>query len=106
MKVMNIKQAIIDWIPKEHGGRNKPPSGVGSPPYATEVRFTDGEETWPPQEAWSLVVMKRETESSDYKWVADVHFLVNAAPHDSLRNGRTFDLYEGNKCVARGYITA
>lgn len=97
-------QALIEWIPKENGGRTKPPLGLGSPPYATEIRFVDGEETWSPQEAWSLVVMKHEAESNEYRWIADVHFLVKEAPHDSLRDGRTFELYEGNKCVARGQL--
>ncbi len=98
------KKAIIEWIAKEQGGRAKPPLGIGVPPYATVVRFAD--EPWPPVSgAWSLVVIKDEQASTDYRWVANVHFLVEEAPHDSLRDGREFELYEGNKCVARGTIT-
>lgn len=98
------KRAIVEWIPKEQGGRVKPPLGIGMHPYATVVRFAD--EPWPPiNDAWSLVVAKDEQESTEYRWVANVHFLVQEAPHDSLRNGRAFELYEGNKCVARGTIT-
>jgi hypothetical protein len=102
---MVTKCAVVDWIPKADGGRSKPPLGVGIPAYATEVRFID--DPWPPAGAsWSLVIVKREPLSSDLRWTADVHFLVDEAPHDSLREGREFELYEGNKCVARGRIIA
>jgi hypothetical protein len=100
---MVTKKAVIEWIPKEQGGRAKPPLGIGFPPYATEVRFVDGER-WPVSEAWSLVIVKNEPLSTEFRWIADVHFLVEEAPHDSLQEGRAFDLYEGNKCVAHGRI--
>jgi hypothetical protein len=100
-----MMRAFIEWVSKDRGGRNQPPAGVGSPPYATVVRFTDSEEPWPPPTAWSLVVEKIETMSEPYRWIADVRFLVDAAPHDALREGREFELYEGGKCVARGRIT-
>jgi hypothetical protein len=100
---IRIHRALIDWIPKEDGGRTKPPSGVGPHPYSTVVRI--GEEEWPSAESWSLVVRKQEAESSEYRWIADVHFLFEEAPQDSLRPGQTFELYEGAKCVARGQIT-
>lgn len=97
-------RAVVDWIPKDQGGRTRPPAGVGTPPYASVVRFTDVEEAWPPPVAWSLVVEKDEALSEPLRWVADVRFLVDEAPHDSLRPGREFDLYEGGKCVAHGRI--
>jgi hypothetical protein len=97
-------RAIVEWMPKEQGGRNEPPAGAGSPPYATVVRFVDTEQPWPPPIAWSLVVEKDEALSERYRWVADVHFLMNDAPHDSLRPGRAFELYEGKKLVTRGRI--
>jgi hypothetical protein len=100
---MTNKKAIIEWISKDQGGREKPPLGVDIPPYSTVVRFAD--EPWPPVNgSWSLVVIKNDQASAECRWVAEVHFLVNEAPHDSLRNGRVFELYEGNKCVARGTI--
>jgi len=99
-------RAVVEWIPKEQGGRNQPPAGVGSPPYATVVRFTDSKEPWPPPVAWSLVVEKDDKLSDRHRWIADVHFLVSDAPHDSLRPGRGFELYEGSKLVARGRILA
>ncbi len=98
-------QAEIHWINKDEGGRSRPPAGVGSPPYSAEVRFMD--EPWPPMNAsWSLVIEKRELESSEYDWIADVSYKMENAPHDSLRPGRTFELYEGNKCVASGTLMA
>jgi hypothetical protein len=99
---MDARRAIIDWIPKEEGGRSQPPSGVGSPPYSTVIRFV--EDPWPSPVAWSLVVNKDEKLSEQGRWLADVHFLFEEAPHDALRDGREFELYEGNKCVARGRI--
>jgi hypothetical protein len=101
---MVTKRAVVEWIPKEQGGRSQPPTGVGLPPYSTVVRFVDAEEPWPPPVAWSLVIEKDETSSEPYRWIADVHFLADEAPHGSLRQGREFELYEGNKRVARGRI--
>jgi hypothetical protein len=97
-------RAVVDWIPKDQGGRNRPPTGLSSPPYSTAVRFADAEEPWPPPMAWSLVVERDEALSEPCRWIADVHFLVDEAPQDSLRPGREFELYEGNRCVARGKI--
>ena len=100
---MVTKKAMIEWIPKEQGGRDKPPLGVGIPPYSTVVHFVD--EPWPhPSGSWSLVVIKDEPRSTESRWVADVHFLVEGAPHDALREGRAFELYEGGKRVARGLL--
>lgn len=97
-------QARIRWKTKESGGRSKPPTGVGSPPYATVVRFRDTEEPWPPANAWSLVVEKIQTQSDEYEWIANIRFLVDEAPHDELCPNREFELYEGAKCVATGVI--
>lgn len=100
---METVKAAIEWIPKDRGGRTKPPAGAGSPAYSTVVRFAD--DPWPPVGiAWSLVVVKDPALSSEYRWIASIHFLVEEAPHESLRVGRVFELYEGGKCVARGTI--
>jgi hypothetical protein len=95
-------RAVIDWIPREQGGRREPPSGFGARSYSTVVRFTD--EPWPAPLAWSMVVKMLESIDEGYRWLADVDFLVDAAPHDSLHEGREFELYEGKKCVARGKL--
>lgn len=97
-------RAVVDWIPQDQGGRRQPPAGVGTPPYVSVVRFSDAKEPWPPAMAWSLVVEKDKSSSEPRRWVADVHFLVDEAPHESLRPGREFELYEGSKCVAHGRI--
>jgi hypothetical protein len=100
---MITKKASIEWILENQGGRRKPPVGTGNPPYATVIRFAD--EPWPHSAAsWSLVVRKKESQSTEYRWIADVHYLMENAPHDSLRDGRKFELYEGKKCVACGQI--
>jgi len=97
-------RAIITWLTKEQGGRLRPPVGVGLPPYATVVRFVDCEEAWPPRIAWSLVVEKEEALSQEYIWLANVRYLVKEAPHESLTPGREFELFEGNRLVARGRL--
>jgi hypothetical protein len=99
-------RAQVDWTPEDQGGRRRPPSGVGRPAYAAVVRFTDVNGPWPPPEAWSLVVEKDEALSQPTRWIADIHFLVEEAPHDALRPGRSFELYEGSRCVARGQVLA
>jgi len=100
---MLTKKALIEWIPKGQGGRTQPPLGLGNPPHATVLHFTD--EPWPHTAgSWSLAVAKIESMGDEYRWLPDVRFLVEEAPHDSLREGRAFELYEGRKCVARGTV--
>jgi hypothetical protein len=94
--------AVIEWISKERGGRREPPSGVAPTPYTTLVRFVD--EPWPAHDAWSLMVKKERDWGRPDRWLAEVGFLVDEAPVDSLREGREFELYEGKTCVARGKI--
>lgn len=101
---MKGKQALIEWIPKELGGRTKPPAGSDSPPYSPEIRFIDGGESWPTGEAWSLAVVKQRELNNEYQWLAEVRFLSPDAPHGTIREGRIFELKEGNKTVARGRI--
>ena len=100
---MITKKAAIEWPPEAMGGRTKPTHGIGAPRYSTVVRFVD--EPWPsPSGAWSLMICKDERLSDEYQWIADVHYLVPEAPHDSLREGRRFELYEGKKRVALGRV--
>jgi hypothetical protein len=96
-------KARIHWKTKEEGGRSQPPIGVGNPYYAV-VRFKDTTGPWPPPVAWSLVVEKIVELSTEYDWVADVHFLVKEAPATDLRPGREFELYEGKRCAATGVL--
>lgn len=101
--MMETKKALIEWVPNELGGRSKPPLGTGTPPYSTVVRFTD--EPWPhPSGCWSLAICKIEEFGNEWRWVADVYFRMEDAPHEALRSGREFELYEGGKMVAHGHL--
>lgn len=97
-------RAMITWKRMEDGGRTSLPAGVGTPPYATVVRFCDDDGPLPPANAWSLIVEKREEAGSAYEWLAEVRFLFDEAPHAELRPRREFELYEGAKCVAAGKL--
>jgi len=95
-------RAVIEWISKEQGGRREPPSGVAPAPSVPLVRFLD--EPWPAHDAWSLIMKKEREGSRPDRWLAEVRFLVDVAPTDSLREGREFELYEGKRRVARGKL--
>jgi hypothetical protein len=94
--------AVIDWLTREQGGRREPPLGIGEPPYSPEIRLVD--KPWPPSEAWSLIVRKLQDLEGANRWLAVVKFRVEEAPHETLREGREFELYEGKRCVARGKV--
>lgn len=96
--------AKIHWRSRQEGGRLKPPAGVGEPPYSTMIRFKDSTEPWPPPVGWSLVVEKIGDLGDEFDWVAKVHFLVKEAPIEELRANREFELFEGNRCVASGWL--
>lgn len=100
----NEMLARIKWIPKNLGGRSKPPLGTGSPPYAAVVRYCDSIEDGPPQVAWSLVIEKVHDLDDPLEWMANIRYLVEDAPQEELRPNRRFELYEGRRCVATGYI--
>jgi hypothetical protein len=99
---MSEQLALIEWTPEEVGGRRSPPAGIGSPPYTPVIRFDD--EPWPGDVAWSLIVEKRASTRDAVRWVATIRYLVDHAPHDTLRPGRRFELYEGPHLVARGEV--
>lgn len=93
-------KARICWLKKEAGGRQSPPSG---PRYVTVVRFDEEKDKWP-NEAWSLVLDFRTPPDESLRMTADVRFLVPEAPVHLLHSGSTFDVFEGEKVVARGKI--
>ena len=98
---MKTVRATIRWIKPDEGGRRHPPSGEGTIPYSTIVRFLG--EPWPPQTAWSLLVEKVRA-VDPFTWDANIRFLFPEAPEDLLTLHKGFELYEGNKCVAHGAI--
>lgn len=101
---MVIKRAVIQWIPKEQGGRQSgPPSGVGPPHYSAPAKFLAYADTWS-FEVFDLAIEKIECLEGPNQWLAEVHFRIEDAPHEWLVDGAEFELYEGKKCVARGRI--
>ena len=72
--------------------------------YVLPARFLKGPPPWK-DDTWSLAcdfdVPPAEQESAS---IAQVRFLVPAAPHDRLRLGTTLWLYEGASLVATAEI--
>jgi hypothetical protein len=96
-----IKRAIIDWISSEEGGRRSgPPFG---PDYAAPAKFMEHADAWL-LGSWDLLVHQVELLGGPNKWLADVQFRRDEAPHDWLIPDAVFELYEGKRCVARGTI--
>lgn len=96
------RQAVIDWIsPADGGRRSGPPDGSD---YAAPAKFIAHADTWS-FEAWDLLVHKVKCVGGQNKWIAEVHFRVDEAPHAWLIPHAVFELYEGRRCVAIGTIT-
>ena len=51
---------------------------------------------------WGLRVTK--TGGGDFNWDAEVEFVSQEAPHDVLKSGYQFSIWEGKKSVADGMI--
>jgi hypothetical protein len=97
------KRAIIEWISPEDGGRR---SGAPiGPEYAAPAKFLAHADTWH-LEAWDLLVYRVEFGGGSNKWLADVQFRVDVAPHNWLIPQASFELYEGNRRVATGIVLA
>jgi hypothetical protein len=98
---MVAKKALIQWLPKEQGGRSTgPPIG---PQYSAPAKFLAHVEMWLVED-WDLVLERVDYFGGPEKWLANVHFRVAEAPHQWLEDGASFELYEGKRCVARGQI--
>lgn len=95
-----IVKSRVCWITKEAGGRESPPPG---PRYSTAARFEEEKEKWP-QEAWSLVLEFNISPDESRCIIADVHFLNPEGPTRLLHSGSVFDLFEGDRLVARGEV--
>ena len=54
--------------------------------------------------SWTLVVQKIEVLEQPLKWLVEVNYLFDAAPHHLLTEGAEFELFEGKQCVVRGRI--
>lgn len=87
-------------MPSVTGGRQNPPTGNT---YSTVARFEDIKDGWP-DEAWSIMLEFNEEPDEDGIHYAEIHFLVENAPHEILYEGSKFDLFEGYKLVAKGIV--
>ncbi len=92
-------RAFISWIPAAKGGPSRPPTGVT---FRADVRFDD-DLNWP-AEGWTLVVRPIKRFSRGQLVFAEVEFLVPDAPHDLLRNGARFQLFDGRRPIAHGLV--
>ena len=92
--------AIVDWLSREEGGRVVIPPGDRSPRYMPTIRLMD--EPWPPEILWTAYVIKLGAIGGDRRWLAEVGYVFDDAPHEGLLADRSFELYEGPRCVARG----
>lgn len=93
--VVTHHRARITWALRPVGDSSLP-TGLQ---YATIARFAE-DASWP-NDAWSIVcafdsppVLQRNPAE------ARVRFLAESAPHDRLRPGAIFSLYEGRTDVA------
>ena len=86
----------VHWVPADQGGRTTLPTGNT---YSTVARFP--EDTHWPEEAWSIVLESVPSPAEQGSpSIGKVRFLVDEAPQERLRIGRSFDLYEGARRVA------
>jgi hypothetical protein len=67
------------------------------------ARFAAAAASWP-QEAWTLVADIIGSPDESGNWQAQVHFLMENAPHHLIVDGAEFEYYEGRRRVACGRI--
>ena len=99
-----VIKARIEWLPKEQGGRK---SGLPyGDKYAPTIRHTKPIQKplpWKDSESsWSLLVENKEI-VSEFETIAEIKYLSEEAPDNLIKNVE-FELYEGNKMVAKGII--
>lgn len=77
----------------------RPPTG---PVYSTLARFEE-DEKWP-HEAWSVAVSFIRPLGGDRYLHAEISFLNDDSPTHLLQQGSRFELFEGQKRVAKGVV--
>jgi hypothetical protein len=100
-KWMNAK---IKWLSEKEGGRRMPVPVVSSeqnnnrycPIIVFQNTITNGA-------SWSADIYV-QSQIDKYESIAKISYLFENAPFDLLREGANFELYEGNRLVARGTI--
>ena len=90
--------AYVQWIPFSEGGRRSPiPLGMK---YGPIIRF---EEEINRIEEWSAEIYVIRNDSDNTSLI-ELSYLVSKAPFHNLSTGKTFELFEGNRLVAKGTI--
>lgn len=89
--------AKIVWIQPQDGGKKKIP--------AVDIMFYPMIKINTDEEIinWSLVLINKEF-IDVYETTAEMKFLTDNAPHQLLKSGIEFTLYEGAKKIAKGKI--
>ena len=92
----NVK-VFLRWTPEYEGGRKTifPPGMRYCPVIASEGIPSD-------HTLWSVSVINDSVDGR--KAIATMSFLSPEAPHELLRSGLVFDLYDGPKIVANGTV--
>jgi|SRR5687767_3455801 len=93
-------KALIHWTEAAAGGRPSLPTGTR---YVAPSRwYPEDGPTWPPADVWSVYIdFETPPANQGNPSIGMVHFPSSEAPHDRLQVGRSFDLYEGARKVAR-----
>jgi hypothetical protein len=90
-------RARVTWLSSSEGGRSPLPGGRR---YVTIGKFPEDGPNWP-DGGWS-VVLEFDTPPSvqGSPSIGVATFLMDTAPHDRLRDGQRFELFEGLRRVA------
>jgi hypothetical protein len=89
--------AKIYWLSKEQGGRQELPVGDK---YAPIIKITNP--LIELAEFWSVFVINKN-KLNENETLAEIEYLSDKAP-DNLYKDVEFELFEGNKLVAKGII--
>jgi hypothetical protein len=94
-----VVKAKIQWLKPDEGGR-KTPLGHGFRyyPLVEFENFTDTDCSWSADMIW------HDQLDDALTTIADFSFLVEEAPFHLLKSGNKFNLFEGKRLVAIGYI--
>lgn len=91
-------KAKITWLSEKQGGRKSIPN---SDKYAPVVKITRPKELIQ-NETWSLILTNLE-HLTEFESIAEIQYLSDKAP-DNLKKEVEFELFEGNKLVAKGIV--
>ena len=90
-------EAHVSWIPFEKGGREK--NLPQNAKYCPIIVFPNGKA----KGTWSAEILTNSINDSNES-IISISFLFPDAPFELLKPGAEFELYEGNKLVAKGMI--